>query len=214
MDPTGVKIVHVQHPETYYPQDPQASSLKLDLGIPMAKYHEDEYFSAFALSQTIGNGFSSRILDKIRHEKGLVYSIQSRHVTEPYSTRMEIMGKIPSGRQNEVIGMIFDEFDKLKTIPVSQEEAEKFFNKREYSMTKGYNYPETIINHIASNIENNATTDYDIERLKLVTPQSIMEAARKYLPTSQNDGNYVMLKRDPLKDLGDLDKEPPMEFIS
>jgi len=213
MDPKGIKIVHIQHPELYYPEDPKASSLKLTLGIPMTKYHEEDYFSAFALSQLIGNGFSSRILDTIRHENGLVYNLQSRYVTEQNSSRMEIIGKIPSGKHNEIIGMIFDEFNTLQTTLISPEEAEKFFRKREYNLTRGYNYPEHITNHIESNIEYNTTTDNDLERLKRVTPQSIMNAARKYLPRSQQEGNYVLLMRDPLKDIIDLDKEQPMEFI-
>ena len=144
----------------------------------------NDYPAIMLLNVILGaSGLSSRLFLELREKKGLAYTVRTAYETRRKSAVFSIyIGTEPSNIQTSIKGFK-EEIDKIKTIPVSEEELKNAVNnligKQQFLtetnaqqanimayysiMGKPYNYREKIV-----------------KALHQVTPQKLQECANKY----------------------------------
>ena len=143
-------------------------------------------YPAIALMNTIlgASGLSSRLFLELRDKKGLAYTVRSAYRSFEKSALFHIyIGTEPKNVEVSLNGSM-EEINKIKTIPVSEEELEAAKNN---ILGRQQFISET--NSQQANISANYAMmglgfDFQpklIEKIKTVTPQMIMDAANKFL---------------------------------
>ncbi len=143
-------------------------------------------YPAIALMNTIlgASGLSSRLFLELRDKKGLAYTVRSAYRSFEKSALFHIyIGTEPKNVEVSLNGFM-EEINKIKTIPVSDEELEAAKNN---ILGRQQFISET--NSQQANISANYAMmglgfDFQpklIEKIKTVTPQMIMDAANKFL---------------------------------
>ena len=150
-----------------------------------------EYVSLMLLNIILGaSGLSSRLFLELREKKGLAYTVRTSYETHRQASVFSIyIGTEPSNIQTSIDGFK-EEIEKIKTIPVSEDELrnaknnligkQQFLSETNsqqanimayYSiMGKPFNYREEVV-----------------EQIRLTTPDDILNCAKKYF----ND-NFVL----------------------
>ena len=192
-------ILHRNAPDLYNGsnQDESMSHIGISL-ITVPDLHEDNY-AVRMISYILGGDASSRLFKKIGLEKGLAYSVKSDCSGDYNAGVMSINASVPSKRQEEAVDAIFDEMRKFREEKIPERDVDR---------------PKRIIRYrVGRMLESNGGHLYAINEKRdtgrkpedflngydAVTSQRINEVANKYLPTSREDGKYVLILRDPLK---------------
>jgi predicted Zn-dependent peptidase len=105
---------------------------------------------------------------------------------------------IPANRINEAVDTLFKEIERIKTQRVSDKTMERVKRMAKYNLAKAFESNEGHISAIEGKLDEGLTPESYMEGYNAVTPERILEVAKKYLP-DQKKGNYVLCIRDPLK---------------
>ena len=145
---------------------------------------DDEYPVFMLLNIILGaSGLSSRLFLELREKKGLAYTVRTAYETHKKSAVFSIyIGTEPSNIQTSIDGFK-EEIEKIKTIPVSEEELKNAVNnligKQQYvTETNGQQ-----ANMMAYYSIMGKPFDYQaeiIEKLHKVTPKDLLDCANKY----------------------------------
>ncbi len=151
----------------------------------------EDYPAIMLLNVILGaSGLSSRLFMELREKKGLAYTVRTAYETHKKSAVFSIyIGTEPSNIKTSIDGFK-EEIEKIKSIPVSEEELKNAVNnligKQQFVtetnaqqanimayysiMGKSYNYREELV-----------------KTLQKVTPQMLQDCANKYFTD-----NYVI----------------------
>lgn len=106
-------------------REKETEQVHLCVGFKGIEHGNDELYTLLAMNNVFGGGMSSRLFQKIREEKGLVYSIYSY----PSSYKNAGLFTIYMGMNPEhlisVIGLVKNEIDTIVQKGISGEELEK-----------------------------------------------------------------------------------------
>ena len=143
-------------------------------------------YPAIAVMNTIlgASGLSSRLFLELRDKKGLAYTVRSAYRSFAKSALFHIyIGTEPKNVEVSLHGFM-DEINKIKTMPVSDNELESaknnIFGKQQF-ITETNSQQANLYAHYAIlglGFEFQQTL---IERIKSVTPQMIIDAANRFL---------------------------------
>ncbi|NTW61029.1 MAG: insulinase family protein, partial [Nitrospirae bacterium] len=131
-----------------------------------------------------GGGFSSRLMDNIRDNRGLAYDVHSTFsaLKEPGPFRVWVQTKSESA--NEAIGEIFREVKRIRTEPVSDKELADAKAYLTGSFPLRLDTSAKIAGMMTSMEIYNLGLDYPQRFPKLinaVTREDILRVAKKYL---------------------------------
>ena len=161
-----------------------ANQAQILQGWRVGTINDEEYPMLMLLNIILGaSGLSSRLFLELREKKGLAYTVRTSYETHLKAATFSIyIGTEPGNIQTSIDGFK-EEIEKIKTIPVSEEELHNAKNnligKQQYLketnaqqanimsyysiMGKPFNYQETII-----------------ERIKNVSSEDLQKCANKY----------------------------------
>ena len=143
-------------------------------------------YPAIAVMNTIlgASGLSSRLFLELRDKKGLAYTVRSAYRSFAKSALFHIyIGTEPKNVEVSLHGFM-DEINKIKTMPVSDNELESAKNNifgRQQFITETNSQQANLYAHYAIlglGFEFQQTL---IERIKSVTPQMIIDVANRFL---------------------------------
>ncbi|HEC99869.1 MAG TPA: insulinase family protein [Proteobacteria bacterium] len=159
-------------------------------GIPRS--HPD-YYAVFIMNYILGGGgFRSRLMDNIREEKGLAYSIYSAFVSGQYAGYFQAVVETRNATAGVAIDEILKEMERIKTDGISDVELDeaKLYLTGSFPLKMDTN---AKIAGLLTDIEfYNLGLDYPVrypEIIKAVTKDQVADAARKYL----YPGNYTLV---------------------
>ncbi len=125
----------VERKEPAHPAPPPIEKLtvrKLDRDITQANIalghlgirREDPDFYAVSVMNFIlgGGGFSSRLMDNIRDNRGLAYDVHSLFLAQKEPGAFRVWTQTKSGSANEAVSEIIAELRRIRTTPVSERE--------------------------------------------------------------------------------------------
>lgn len=145
---------------------------------------DDEYPVIMLLNIILGaSGLSSRLFLELREKKGLAYTVRTAYETHKKSAVFSIyIGTEPSNIQTSIDGFK-EEIEKIKTIPVSEEELKNAVNnligKQQY-VTETNSQQANMMAYYSIM---GKPFDYQaeiIEKLHRVTPKDLLDCANKY----------------------------------
>jgi zinc protease len=141
-----------------------------------------------ALTNSIyGGAFNSRLVMNIREQKGYTYSPRST----AHALRQHGYFTIHAAVRNDVVAAtlteMFYEMDRMRSLPVPQEELGDATNYLSGVFSLGLGTQEGLLGQLATVYLNELPEDYletYRERVRAMSPQDVLSAARKYLDSA------------------------------
>lgn len=134
-----------------------------------------------------GGAFNSRLVMNIREQKGYTYSPRST----PHPLRHHGYFTIHAAVRNEVVGAtlteIFYEMDRMRSLPVPTEELSDATNYLSGVFSLGLGTQDGLLSQLATVYLNELPENYletYRERVRAMTPQDVLSAARKYFDSA------------------------------
>ncbi len=96
--------------------------VQICLGVPAPPITDESRYATSILNTVLGGGMSSRLLQNIREERGLAYSVYSDMSPYRDTGNFCVYAGTSAGKALEVVDLILAEFRKLKQEPIGAEE--------------------------------------------------------------------------------------------
>ncbi len=145
-----------------------------------------DYYAVQVMNFILGGGsFTSRITTKVRSNEGLSYSQGSRFIYH-WGFPGTFIGYVQtkSSTVGYAISLIENEFNRIRTEPVTDEEMETAINYYLESFSSGFESPERTMGTFAELEMTGQPMDYYQkyrDRISAVTKEKVLEVARKYI---------------------------------
>ena len=144
----------------------------------------DEYPAIMLMNVILGaSGLSSRLFLELREKKGLAYTVRSAYETHRKSAVFSIyIGTEPSNIETSIAGFK-EEIEKIKTIPVSEEELKSAVNNligKQQFVTETNSQQANMMAYYSIMGKPFGYRAELQEKLYKVTPAQILECAQKY----------------------------------
>jgi predicted Zn-dependent peptidase len=156
----------------------------LTLGLRSLPMGHPDLVAFEVMVAVLGQGMSSRLFTKLREEMGAGYYVQAGNYSSDDDAEFDIATGTEPGRVTEVIGAIKEEVNKLRTVLVSKAELEKTKEYLVGGMYMGLESSDATAFHAAQFVvfHKPIKTPKIIEKeIRLVTPEQVQKAAKKYL---------------------------------
>ena len=151
----------------------------------------EDYQKLMLLNVILGaSGLSSRLFLELREKKGLAYTVRTSYETHSKGSIFSIyIGTEPSNIQTSIEGFK-EEIEKIKNIPVSEEELHNAKNNiigKQQFITETNSQQANLMAYYAISGKPFNYQEAVIDKLKRVTAKELMDCANKYF----ND-NFVL----------------------
>jgi len=146
-----------------------------------------DYTAFYILVQILGGYFGSRLMKNLREEKGLCYNIYASIDRLKSSNYFYISAEIDSDKIDESLIEIQSEIDRLKTVPISDDELSMVKNYVNGKILAGLDGPFRSSQLIKSYLSHELDFDYFCDftdSLALIDAKMLMEMAKRYLNIS------------------------------
>ncbi len=109
--------------------DVSSSQIFISFRVPYKYFDNKKRWSIFAISMILTSGFSSRLLKRLRTQRGLIYSIKSYSDLDPYDENMSsftVQTSIANKKVGTVIRIILEEISNLANKRITTKEFRKY----------------------------------------------------------------------------------------
>lgn len=97
----------------------------LCLGTEGLALSHDDVYPVYVINTVLGGGMSSRLFQKVREERGLVYSVFSYHSSYHDTGLFGVYAGLNGENMDQVVAIILEEIEDLKTKGIGEEELER-----------------------------------------------------------------------------------------
>ncbi len=143
----------------------------------LARGHELSY-ALMVVNTVLGNGMSSRLFQKIREEKGLVYAIYSYQAIYAKAGMFTIYAGMNPARVDEVTALILDEIAGIRRHGITQRELEKCKEQLKGSLILGLESTSSRMHSFGQSlllINKIRTLDEMIERIDGIDAEKVRD---------------------------------------
>ena len=145
-----------------------------------------------------GSGFSGRLMQNLREDKGFTYGARSSLSYDPLVGVFTASAQVRNEVTDSAIAEFIYEIDRMSTEKVSQEDLQKIKNIMAGSFARSLERPQTVANFALNIARYNLPADYYekyLERLAAVTTEDVIRVSKKYL-NSMNANILVVGDKD------------------
>ena len=158
--------------------------VQLCLGVPAPKVDSPDRYALYLLNSILGGGMSSRLFQSVREDAGLAYSIYSE--LSPYrdTGALSVYAGTSIEKTREMVRLIVEEFRRLKSEPVTDEELDRAKNQSKGNIVLGLESSSARMSNLARQqmyYGRFATVDEIIADVDRVTPADIQRLANDLL---------------------------------
>ncbi len=146
--------------------------------------HHPEFPGIQVLNTILGGYFGSRLMKKVREEKGYTYGINSLLVPLVNEGYFVIISEVGAGVCRKAIAAIYDEMKKLRNEKVSDEELNMVKNYMLGQLLRTFDGPLPTSSTYLNLLELRLKEDYYqqmVDTINQITADDILELANKYL---------------------------------
>ena len=169
--------------EIYTPKENAVQSAVRIGRIVFGKHHPD-FPGIQVLNTILGGYFGSRLMKKIRQEKGYTYGIHSLLIPLVNEGYFVIVSEVGAGVCRKAISAIYEEMKKLRYEKVGREELDMVKNYMLGQLLRAFDGPLPTSSTYLNLIELRLKEDYYqqmVDTINQITADDIQELARKYL---------------------------------
>jgi len=103
--------------------DKKITQANIAIGQVGIRREDPDYYAVSVMNYILGGGgFSSRLMDNIRDNRGLAYDVHSLFLAQKEPGAFRVWTQTKNGSANEAIAEIFKELKRIRTKPVSDKE--------------------------------------------------------------------------------------------
>lgn len=191
----------------FYKKKKELEQVHIVLGFPAFSQRSEKRFPLFVLNEILAGGFSSRLFQKIREERGLAYSVGSSPATFFDFGVLTIFCDADKKNLKEVIDVMKEELEKIKEGDINEDEVERgkehlkggFFLNLESSTSRMSYLARNELYH-----GKQISPDSFVDEIEKVDLEEIREVAR----------DLIDFKRSAIFLLGDLPRPGEIEKLS
>jgi zinc protease len=152
-----------------------------------------DYYAVSVMNYILGGGgFSSRLVQTVRDELGLAYDIHSFFGAHKHGGLFEVNAQTKNQSANTVIGEILKQMEKMRSVPVPDQELEDAKSFLTGSFPRRLDTNRKVADFLAAVEFYGLGKDY-VEKypeyIKAITRDDILRVARKYLDAER----YVLV---------------------
>lgn len=189
-EPPEKKIPLPQDTGEYICHDTKDGAMQccIRIGSIMPPGDEAEYLKLGVVNTLLGGYFGSRLMSKIREEKGYTYGISSGITTLRYATTLNIMTQCALRYAAPLIKEVNTEIDKLKNHAVQSGETDSAKQYMLGEMNRIFDNRFTLADAYLAMLINEQPFSYlnrKAETILSITPEEITATAAKYLNTEK-----------------------------
>jgi zinc protease len=155
------------------------------LAIPRAT---PEYFQALVTNAVFGGGFTSRLMEEIRVNRGLSYGVRSRFAMSRATGIFFVSSFTKVDTTAELVRVVLDEAERFSADGPREEELERAKNYLSGLFPLSLETHEQVAERLADvklyGLDLADVTDYR-ERVRGVTAQQCLEVARRHFPLAR-----------------------------
>ena len=161
-----------------------ANQAQIIQGWKVPAMDSDDYPVIMLVNVILGaSGLSSRLFLELREKKGLAYTVRSAYETHRKSAVFSIyIGTEPSNIETSIAGFK-EEIEKIKTVPVSEEELKNAVNNligKQQFVTETNSQQANMMAYYSIMGKPFAYRSELQEKLRKVTPEQVLACAQKY----------------------------------
>lgn len=167
---------------------PGALQSAINIGRPLFNYHHPHFIPLQVLNTILGGYFGSRLMTSIREEKGLTYGIGSFIIPLKQSGIWGVNCEVACQNREIVTNAVFEEFEKLCTEPVTEQELQMVKNYMMGELLRNFDGPFSTSDIFRSLKEYDLTFSFFqdmIRYIQQVTAPELQQLARQYLVPQQ-----------------------------
>ncbi|MBC7098886.1 insulinase family protein [Candidatus Bipolaricaulota bacterium] len=156
----------------------------LAVGFPTVKAGAEERYGLEVLSTILGGGVSSRLFQRVREERGLVYTVASSTAYYTDAGVLMIYAAAEERRLPEVLELIWQEVRGMACVPPSREEVSRAVARLRAGFLLGLEDPSGRMFRLGTNaaLGREITPIPEVERKLLsVTPEEVQGLAARFL---------------------------------
>ena len=187
----GAEVADPQAPEHdlvpgLYAYEKDIPQGRVDIGQRSIRRDDPDYFPMLLMNRILGGGgFTSRIGSRVRSDEGLAYSARSRLVPNVYFPG-EFRASFQSKNRTVALAtkLIFEEFERIRTTPVSAEELETNQNALIERFPQRFESKAGMLRTFVNDERTNRDAEYwnrYRDNVRAVTSEDIMRVAAKHL---------------------------------
>jgi len=143
----------------------------------LAKSHRD-YFYLLIFNEILGGYFGSRLMQKLREEKGYTYGIHSSVISLVYGSYFQISSDIIKKNKDDALNSIYNEIEQLIRNPVPESELKTVVNYFKGVFLSSINSPFSLADKFKGIHFHNLTYTYYKQLFRTVdsvTPQKLQK---------------------------------------
>ena len=182
------------------PIDKKITQANIVLGHIGIERENPDYYAAYVMNYILGGGgFTSRLMDNIRDNKGLAYDVHSYFAPMKHSGYFNVGVQTKNESAKVAIEEVLKEMERIRSVPVTDKELEDAKAYLTGSFPLKLDTNKKIAGMLTAIEFFNLGLDYPDRYPKMInslTKDDILRVARKYL----NPDNYIMVV------VGDLEK--------
>lgn len=152
-----------------------------------------DYHAAKVMNFILGaSGFGSRLMEEIREKRGLTYGIYSYFLEYKETEVMHVSTSTVNEKVQEMMGLIYAQWDKMKNEPVSEKELQDAKSYLIGSLPLSLTSTDSIASILLSLQRNNMPINYLDKRsaeIRKVTAKDIKNVAKRIL----NKDNFTTI---------------------
>jgi len=165
-----------------------SEQVHLLVGLPSCSYKSNDRFESFVVNDLLGGGVTSRLYQKIREDKGLVYSVYS--FLQSFVDTGLLLIYAGTGDKNalQVLKIIRTELERFAKKGISANELDMFKTQVKGQILLGAEDMENRMNSLGVNemvFNEYKPIDEVIHEIDRVTVKSVKEYVSKYVDTEE-----------------------------
>ncbi len=172
-------------PATLIQIDKDLAQANIILGHEGVPRNHPDYYALQVMNYILGGGgFSSRMMDSIRNERGLAYSVYSMFEAEKYSGTFQVVMQTKNESAPQAIRIAMEEIRRLQNQGVRTEELEEAKSFLIGSFPLRLDTNRKIVNFLAQEEFFGLGLDYPErypELVRRVTSEDVLRVAKRYL---------------------------------
>jgi predicted Zn-dependent peptidase len=165
-----------------------SEQVHLLVGLPSCSYKSNLRFESFVVNDLLGGGVTSRLYQKIREDKGLVYSVYSFLQSFIDTGLLLIYAGTSNANALPVLKTIASEIERLKRTGIKHNELEMFKTQVKGQILLGAEDMENRMNSLGINemvFNEYKPIDEVIHEINEVTVKSVREYLAKYVDSNE-----------------------------